>query len=108
MNKPPDRHEIVRRAHEQAVMVAVLTSGPVSRRDIATITHLSKPVVLGLVTDLTDAGPLPQQTHAAGRVCRSPHPSVPHAPARFHLRTHLSAPPRARTRSPTSAPVWRA
>lgn len=72
MNKPHDRYEIVRRAHEQAVLHAVLNSGPVSRRDIATITHLSKPVVLGLVNELAEVGLIRQQGQAGGRLGRSP------------------------------------
>lgn len=72
MTRPPDRHEIVRRAHQQAVLSAVLTAGPLSRRDVATITHLSKPVVLALVTELTESGLIRQQGQAGGRVGRSP------------------------------------
>ena len=83
MTKPPDRHEIVRRAHQQAVLSAVLTAGPLSRRDIATITHLSKPVVLGLVADLTESGLICQQGQADGRVGRSPDLYVANARAGF-------------------------
>ncbi len=83
MTIPPDRHEIVRRAHQQAVLSAVLTHGPVSRRDVAAITHLSKPVVLGLVAELTESGLIRQQGVEGGRVGRSPDLYVANAQAGF-------------------------
>lgn len=72
MSEPPDRHEIVRRANQRAVLDAVLTGGPISRRGITSITRLSKPVVLGVVTELARAGLIHSEGTESGRAGRSP------------------------------------
>ncbi|MEP6660193.1 MAG: ROK family transcriptional regulator [Acidimicrobiales bacterium] len=51
-----DRHALVRRANEQAVLRAMSLHGPITRHRLAELTGLSKPTVLGLVTALEEAG----------------------------------------------------
>ena len=72
MTTLPDRHEIVRRAHQTAVLHAVLTDGPISRGGIGAVTQLSKPVVLAVVAELVDTGLIQRRGYASGKPGRSP------------------------------------
>ena len=72
LTTPPDRHEIVRRAHHDAVLNAVLTAGPISRSGIGELTGLSKPVVLAVVAELSTNALILCDGQAEGRVGRAP------------------------------------
>jgi predicted NBD/HSP70 family sugar kinase len=51
-----DRHELVRRAHVEAVHKAVREHGPISREELVSVTGLSRPTVIGILAALAAAG----------------------------------------------------
>lgn len=51
-----DRHELVRRAHVEAVHAALVSNGPCSREEIVDVTGLSRPTVIGILAALVEAG----------------------------------------------------
>ena len=66
-----DRHALVRRANEQAVLAAVTAHGSLTRAEIAQRTGLSKPTTLGIVSALHVEGLvrfLPGEADGPGRV----------------------------------------
>lgn len=67
----PDRHDLVRAAHNQAVLSAVVEYAPVSRTKLSEITGLSKPTVLRIVNELECSGLIRAVGHTSGTVGRS-------------------------------------
>lgn len=61
-----DRHELVRRAHVEAVYAGLVSGGPCSREELVASTGLSRPTVIGILAALVEAGEARAAARAAG------------------------------------------